>query len=65
MARRYRIDHGLLGCGLGLALAMVATWPALAQSGYARRWSRVPQIEVKAKSFLKLHAGRVTDTASK
>ena len=45
MARRYRIDHGLLGCGLVLALAMVATWPALAQSG-----SRVPQIEVKAPS---------------
>ena len=33
--------RGLLGCGLVLALAMVATWPALAQSGDARRWSRV------------------------
>ena len=52
MPWRYRIDHGLLGCGLVLALAMVATWPALAQSGDARRWSRVPQIEVKAPSAL-------------
>ena len=50
MAHRYRIDRRLLGCALVLALAMVATWPALAQSGYARRWSRVPQIEVKAPS---------------
>lgn len=50
MPWRYRIDHGLLGCGLVLALAMVATWPALAQSGDARRGSRVPQIEVKAPS---------------
>ena len=50
MAHRYRIDRGLLGCALVLVLAMVARWPALAQSGYARRWSHVPQIEVKAPS---------------
>ena len=40
----------MLGCALVLAVAMVATWPALVESGYARRWSRVPQIEVKAPS---------------
>ena len=49
MARRSRIDRGgRLGGGLVLALAMAATWPALAQSGSARHRSRVPQIEVKA-----------------
>ena len=50
MARRNQIHRDLLGGSLVLTLAMVAAWPALAQPGDAQRWSRVPQIEIKAPS---------------
>ena len=60
MTRHPRMVRALLWCSLVLACAVGATWSAFGQSVNVGRWSRVPQIEVRAPRAFGEHA-RVPD----